>query len=314
MKKLLVLTDFSDFARAACDQAVWLAKRLSAEVTFLHVVADFREQIAALPESEQWTASGADFDSLAATLREKADARLAKLANRYQKTGVKIVGKTVLGKPYVETIHAVQTQGFDLVFVGTRGESAIKRFLVGSTSSRLIQNCPAPLWVTHQDTKPQISSVLAAVDFSPASQVALRSAAKLAVASKAKLHVVHVLDTADLEALTDLVTAEVPRLSRKQVQQSAANHLQSWLKAHLPEGVKSELHVAHGDSWRMIGTAAVRVDASVIVLGSVGRGGVSGLLLGSTADRVLRTTSVSVLVVKPDGFETGIAPPVVSQW
>jgi universal stress protein E len=314
VKNILVPTDFSEYARTASDLAVWLARKSKGKVTFFHALADFRDRIAALPDLEQWTSAGPDFSRIADAVRADVDKRLAKVAGRYTKTGVPVAGKCVFGKTFVETIHAVQTQGFDLVVLGTRGENAIKRFLVGSTADRLIQHCPAPVYVTHKDQKPQITTVLAAVDFSAASGQALVKAAELARLSKAKLHVVHVLNEADLNELLEQSGSTVPRISRKDLQSAAATHLETFVRKAIPEGALPELHVTHGDSWRMIGTAAKRVDASVIVLSTIGRGGVSGMLLGSTADRILHTSEVGVLVVKPEGFETSIAAPVVSQW
>lgn len=314
VKNILVPTDFSEFARTASDLAVWLAKRGQGKVTFFHALADFRERMAALPDLEQWTTAGADFSKVAESVRADVDKRLAKVAARYTKTGVVVGGKCVFGKTFVEAIHAVQTQGFDLVVIGTRGENAIKRFLVGSTADRLIQHCPAPVLVTHKDQKPQVTSVLAAVDFSAASRQALAKAADLARVSRAKLHVVHVINEADLAELMEQTGATMPRVGRKELQSAAATHLENFVRQALPGATLPELHVAHGDGWRMIGTAAKRVDASVIVLSTIGRGGVSGMLLGSTADRVLHTSDVGVMVVKPEGFETSIAPPVVSQW
>lgn len=314
VKNIIVPTDFSEFARSAGDLAIWLAKRASGKVTFLHALADFRDRVAAMPDLEQWTTAGPDFAKIAETVRAEVEKRLAKVVGRYAKTGVKAEGKCVFGKTFVETIHAVQTQQFDLVVLGTRGENAIKRFLVGSTADRLIQHCPAPVWVTHKDQKPQVTSVLAAVDFSDASRTALAKAAELARIARARLHVVHVLNDADFSELIEKSGDSMPRVTRKEMQAAAAKHLEAFVRAVLPKESLPELHVSHGDGWRMIGTAAKRVDASVIVLSTIGRGGVSGLLLGSTAERVLHTSEVGVLVVKPEGFETSIAPPLVSQW
>jgi len=47
-------------------------------------------------------------------------------------------------------------------------------------------------------------------------------------------------------------------------------------------------------------------DVDLIVMGTVARSGIAGLLFGNTAERILHTVPCSVLAVKPEGFESPI--------
>ena len=49
-----------------------------------------------------------------------------------------------------------------------------------------------------------------------------------------------------------------------------------------------------------------RLDLDHVVIGTVGRSGIKGLLLGNTAEKVLDTCDSSILTVKPDGFVSPI--------
>ncbi len=314
MNHILVPTDFSDDSRAAVDQAVWLARKGAGDVTLVHALNDLRHATEALPESEGWSANSGDFNRAVEELKRSSDARLAKLAARYEKTGVAIAARTVVGKAFAQVVHGVQEVGFDLVVVGTRGTSGLKRFLVGSTAQRLIQHCPCPVWVVRKDSKPKVSTILAAVDFSDASRAAVKHAGELALILKAKLHLVHVVDDADLRAVTEQAGGLLPKLSRKDMQAVGVKRLDEMVAGLVPEGVEPEHHVTHGDPWRMIATSAKRTEADVVVMGTVGRGGVSGMLLGSTTERVLATVNCGVLAVKPAGFATTVEPAMLSQW
>ena len=53
---------------------------------------------------------------------------------------------------------------------------------------------------------------------------------------------------------------------------------------------------------------AQHLAADLIALGTVGRSGIKGLLLGNTAEKVLGTCDCSILTVKPDGFVSPIDP------
>lgn len=314
MNHILVPTDFSDDSRSAVDQAVWLARKGAGDVTLVHALNDLRHATEALPEAEGWSANSGDFNRAVEELKKSSDTRLSKLAARYEKTGVSIATRTVVGKAFAQVVHGVCEAGFDLVVVGTRGTSGLKRFLVGSTAQRLIQNCPCPVWVVRKDAKPKVSTILAAVDFSDASRAAVKTAAELAVKLKARLHLVHVVDDADLRSVTERSGGLLPKLSRKDMQGVGVKRLDELVAGLIPAELEVERHVTHGDPWRMIATATKRTEADVVVLGTVGRGGVSGMLLGSTAERVLATVSCGVLAVKPEGFVSAVEPAMVSQW
>jgi nucleotide-binding universal stress UspA family protein len=63
-----------------------------------------------------------------------------------------------------------------------------------------------------------------------------------------------------------------------------------------------------GTPWKEIQRLVQQLNADLIVIGTVGRNGIEGLLLGNTAEKVLDHCDCSVLTVKPDGFVSPIAP------
>lgn len=66
--------------------------------------------------------------------------------------------------------------------------------------------------------------------------------------------------------------------------------------------VEPILRVERGEPWQWIVSTASRVDADFTVMGTLGRGGMEGILIGNTAETVLHSNGGSVLAVKPDGF------------
>lgn len=65
---------------------------------------------------------------------------------------------------------------------------------------------------------------------------------------------------------------------------------------------RCEVHVKHGPPVREIEKAVRSLRANQLIIGSVGRAGLSGALLGNTAERVLKNVACSVVVVKPPDF------------
>jgi nucleotide-binding universal stress UspA family protein len=66
-------------------------------------------------------------------------------------------------------------------------------------------------------------------------------------------------------------------------------------------------HIAHGSPSVLIPEVAHDVDAELIVVGTVGRTGIAGLLIGNTAESIFAQVECPVLAIKPEGFQTPVA-------
>jgi universal stress protein E len=80
-------------------------------------------------------------------VRSHANAKLKQLIAVADASGLDVTYETLLGEPYVEIIHAVQSENYDLVVAGMHGASAWEDLLIGSTAKRLIRKCPCSLWI-----------------------------------------------------------------------------------------------------------------------------------------------------------------------
>jgi nucleotide-binding universal stress UspA family protein len=143
--------------------------------------------------------------------------------------------------------------------------------------------------------------VLVATDGSPASERAIREALDLAVANDASVHVLYVLDTtsfapvsgeATLDGMADILESEGEDALDAVAEQAAAR------------GLTVERALVEGRPSAEIAGYAERADCDVIVMGTHGRGGLDRLLLGSVAEKVVRTASVPVLTVR--AAKTGV--------
>lgn len=72
------------------------------------------------------------------------------------------------------------------------------------------------------------------------------------------------------------------------------------------EYLKPELMLVHGDAREIIPSVTESLDIELLVLGTVGRAGIPGLLIGNTAEAVLNQVGTSVLAIKPAGFESPV--------
>ena len=72
------------------------------------------------------------------------------------------------------------------------------------------------------------------------------------------------------------------------------------------QDLKSQVYMLKGEPGHLIPELAAKLEVGLIVMGTVSRTGVAGLLIGNTAERILRQVDCSVLTVKPDGFVTPV--------
>ncbi len=309
LRKILVATDFSADSTAALRQAVDLADRSQAELTLAHVLEDVASAVPGTTFEAHWHMPPAELHKAERKLRQQAAERLDGLLEAYRSGRRKLRSETFVGVPFVEIIRAVQKKRYDLVVAGTRGLTGVKRFLVGSTAERLVRKCPCPVWIVKATAEGPPRSLLVPVDFSEVSGKSLQLAGWLAGQFNSSLNVLHVLTAAsDIIAVpTDPARREF-RQQRRAVRYAAAQRLTELIGTHVPSGVKVTELLATGTPWERIGLVARRSKIDLIVMGSVGRTGVPGFLIGNTAEKVLRQGSCSLLTVKPESFVSPVQP------
>jgi universal stress protein E len=302
-RQVLFATDFSPYAESALKQAVWLARRCGASITLAHVLPDLRG--AELYQSEMQILYGEvrsfEQDSQATY------ARMGQMIHDMNATDVDVKFEALMGEPFVEVTHAVQRGGHDLVMTGSRGLSAWEQFFVGSTANRLIRKCPAPVWIAKIEHVGAPKVVLVATDFSAVSFKAVMQAVWVAQQAGAELHLLHVIDSKDVP---EDVISKIPQGStlRNEINTNAKERLDKFVSSIGFESDAPHVHLSWGTPWKEIGRLAAHVRADLIVMGTVGRGGVKGVLLGNTAEKVLNSSECSILTIKPDDYRSPIQP------
>ncbi|GIW73083.1 MAG: universal stress protein UspA [Planctomycetota bacterium] len=149
----------------------------------------------------------------------------------------------------------------------------------------------------------EFRKILVGTDFSEPAARALAVAAGLAARLDARLVVLSVVDTRGLDG-----AAMVPELAGHvdlgalvaSLELAAGRRVEQWLaEAKLPPEVRAIAVARRGVPAETIVQAARELEADLIVLGTMGRSGLSRLLFGSVADKVVRTSPVPVLTVGP---------------
>jgi nucleotide-binding universal stress UspA family protein len=145
---------------------------------------------------------------------------------------------------------------------------------------------------------PDIRRILVPHDFSETADHALSYALSLAKKFDARVTVLHAYEVPTLGTSEALVAslefaAEVERVAGNALDGIAARARQS--------GMNIETMLRRGTAWTEINAIAEQTKADLIVMGTHGRKGVSRVLLGSVAEKVVRTAPCPVLTVHGEG-------------
>lgn len=182
----------------------------------------------------------------------------------------------------------------DLIVMGSHTRTELSRMFLGSVTAEVLRESPISVLVTGPEDPPGLDGyrqVLAPVDFSESSILALRQASAIASGHNASLVVIHVVEPPTIVPYVSM------RGPMEDLRQRAAESLDSLLdSAGLPHTpAPAQRVVIIGSSDREIVRCAREQGVDLIVMGARGLSGLSRLLVGSTTERVLRSAPCAVL-------------------
>jgi len=227
------------------------------------------------------------------------------------------------GKSFVEIIRHVLHQSVDMVVKRAEPLGGLQRFFFASTDQHLLRKCPCPVWLHVGDAATEPRTILAAVDVDdidatePATLAALNAkvidtALSLAAGSSGTIHVLHAWEAmgegliwtfssgTDARCAAERYVSEVEATRRRALEAL----LQPVMAARGAGRQTTRIvpRLIRGPARTVIAEQAELLGSDVIVMGTVARTGVGGIIIGNTAEDILNSIRTSVVAVKPPGF------------
>ena len=202
-------------------------------------------------------------------------------------------------------LEEVRSRQPDLVVMTTHGYGPLSRVWFGSVADWFVRHAPCPVLLIRPEknadleltSEPVFHRVLLALDGSQAPEVALESAVRAAELTGAELGLVRIVEVPRIPFVPEGTV--VPRAKGPAVDRATV-YLEEVAARLSADGVEAGHAVrAHEHAFMGIRAYARQWSADLIVIGTRGRGGPARLLLGSVADKVLRSADVPVMVVPP---------------
>lgn len=273
-------TDFSATADKARALAIDLAASTGGELHLIHVQRKFEQQ-----PSRSYLQPSLDQlnPELLRLMQEQREAEVATLKNRLEAFSHEAGGATTdlrWGEPLRELLTVAEDA--DMVVMGAHGEHPFDTYFLGGLAGRFVRRTTVPvLTVRHEATTQRMRRVLVATDFGPSSRAAWQFVERLSDAADGaiELLVAHVIEDRRLTEDANYAATATDAMSDL-VRGRAKRHL---LRSGNPVEVLPDL--------------AAEVGADAIAIGVKRHGAAVGLVLGSRADALLRSSPVPVLSV-----------------
>ncbi|MBV0924479.1 universal stress protein [Halomicroarcula limicola] len=287
---ILIPTDGSEHAVRAAEHGAYIADAFDAT---LHLLTVVDVDAAAGP----FSAGGVDEEYVE---RLKSKARTAIDALDGAVSAVETVQSSVVtGQPSTAILDYVADRDVDLVAMGTHGRRGLSRYLVGSVAERVVRQSPVPVLTVRASERSAVEEgydqILVPTDGSDYAAAAVAHALAIAERAGARVHAVSVVNLGDIATGADV---GVPPEFVEQFETLAEEAVVSVATAARERGLDVETSVSSGVPARELLDYVEENPIDLVVMGTHGRTGWDRLLLGSTAERLVRRSPTPVLTVR----------------
>jgi nucleotide-binding universal stress UspA family protein len=294
-KRILVPVDFSESSRKAVAYGVAIAQRTGATLYLAHILA-------AVP-AFGYTLSDNPLDIDAERLANARQTLLDLLPANRDELHYELIAK--IGVVEEELVSAVRGENINLVIMGSRGKTRLRRFLLGSVAEHLIRRLDVPvLTVSHltpdhdltAGSAPGISRILFATALGAGVENGIAVSAELARRFGAALTVAHVVPRPPFGEAAPPVTGE---FLFSDDSSAIAAQLHELTRPYLKE-VKVHTAILRGEPADAILHFADQDSVDLVVLNLERKTVLERVLLGTTAEKVVRLAHMPVLSIPVD--------------
>ncbi|MBL0711500.1 MAG: universal stress protein UspE [Colwellia sp.] len=209
-------------------------------------------------------------------------------------------------RPFEAIIEQVIKHSYDIVIKGTHQHDKLKSVVFTPTDWHILRKCPCPVLLVKEHAWPKNGNIIAALNVGSDEEehhslnIKITEEAKqLASLIQANVHLVNSFPGTPVN-----IAIEIPEFNATEYNDIMLKHHQQAMSTHANKFDISVIntHVEEGLPETVIAQVAEKVDAELVILGTVGRTGISAALIGNTAEHVIEQLDCDVLALKPDGY------------
>ncbi|KGT88868.1 universal stress protein UspE [Erwinia typographi] len=304
-QNILVAVDPQQDDQPALRRAVYLNQRLGGRITAFLPIYDFSyEMTTLLSPDERTTMRKGVVSQRTEWIREQAQ--------YYLDAGVDIDIKVIWhNRPYEAIIQEVLNGRYDLVLKMAHQHDRLQAVVFTPTDWNLLRKCPCPVWMVKDQPWPEGGRAVVAVNLAseephhdPLNTKLVKETLELAeMVNHTEVHLVGAYPITPINIAIELPDFD-PSVYNDAIR---GQHLLAMKALRQKFSIDEKFtHVDKGLPEEVIPSLAEHLDAGVVVLGTIGRTGLSAAFLGNTAEQVIDHLRCDLLVIKPDGFTSPI--------
>ncbi len=269
-----------------------MAESFQAQLALVHAVVLFQDDIdeeQRLQEYEEWIKKH----------EKRIHRQMDKNRQEVHERGIKVETKILRGISSADAIlEHIEDNRFDLVVMGTHGRAGLKHLIYGSVAEKVVRLSPIPVLTVHRSVADfKIKKILIPLDFSTYSKDATDYAISLATNFKASIDFLHVIEQ---EIHPSFYASGIESIFEidKDLKDRVVENMREFLADQLAPSIDVNFIVREGKAHREIVEYSKENNTDMIVIATHGLTGLDYILLGSTAEKVVRWANCPVLTVK----------------
>jgi universal stress protein E len=309
-QKILVIIDPTTNTQKALNRAINLASRLDnhnnhqTTVTAFLSIFDFSYEMTTILSSEER-------DAMRQSMIKDKELWLQNLIKDL-KTDIKIDCQVIWHhRPFESIIETVLEKNYDLVIKGTHQHDKLKSVIFTPTDWHILRKCPCPVLLVKEHEWPVNGNIVSAINIGNDEPQHNSLNVKITEQSKwlAKLFNANVHLVNSFPGTPVNIAIEIPEFNSAEYNNTMLKHHEQAMIEHAKafDINIANTHVEEGLPETVIEKIATKLDAELVVLGTIGRTGISAALIGNTAEHVIDQLNCDVLALKPSGYISPLA-------
>ena len=297
---ILVVADPTTEDQKALKRAVELAFKTGSSITVFLSIFDFSYEMTTMLSSDER-------EIMRQSVIDDRQQWLDELIEKIPHESLTIHNKVVWHhRPFEAIIEEVIAEKYDLVIKGTHQHDKLKSVIFTPTDWHILRKCPSPVLLVKEHRWPENGNILASVNIGSdedehqsLNDKITQTAQKFAEFLKGNVHLVNAYPGTPVN-----ISIEIPEFNLMEYNDTMLKQHQNSMEAHAKRFGIDEQHtyVKQGLPESVIDEMSAELDAELVVLGTVGRTGLSAALIGNTAEHVIDRLNCDVLALKPDDY------------
>ncbi|WJG07600.1 universal stress protein UspE [Aliiglaciecola sp. LCG003] len=303
--KILAVMDPSVTQQKSLLRAMNIAQKTGASITALLCIYDFSyEMTTMLSIDERETMRQAIVDEKTDWLADIVEPLVTGCS---QSVDIKVVWHN---RPFESILYEVIDNSYDLIVKGTQQHDSLKSVIFTPTDWHLLRKSPVPVLLVKDHDWPDNGNVLAAIDINTEDEEHKNLNHKVSQSCQVFAQLLNGnANLVNSYAGTPVnIAIEIPEFDPVGYTEAVKQHHIDAMHEHGAQYKISpaRIYVREGLPEHVIPQIAEEIDAELLIMGSIGRTGITAALMGNTAEHVVDSLNCDILALKPDEFDCPI--------